>query len=120
MTVVTGDPARVESCAAHKYNNKGQSVLVALTSPPKMMDDANAPAPQSYSPNPQPPNDLPPAYTFPTSFNIGSRQTSNLLVTPDELKGHLALLRAFYGLRLQVEEGKDDRFPQSVRETDSA
>jgi hypothetical protein len=83
------------------------------------MNDTKS-SPPSYSASSQLANDLPPAYTFPTSFKIGRKRTDCALVNTDQLKGHLALLRAFYGLRLQVEEGKDHRLPQSVRDTDSA
>lgn len=63
------------------------------------------------------PTDGPPhADEFPTSFAIGSRRTNTPLVTPDQLRDHLALLHAFYKLRSQVEEGKDDRLPKLAKE----
>jgi hypothetical protein len=49
----------------------------------------------------------PPPYTFPTSFTIGTKTTVGPLVTPDQLKGHLNLLRAFAALRERVEKSND-------------
>jgi hypothetical protein len=74
-------------------------------------------APPSYEA--QPGLEAPPPYTFPTSFRIGSRQTRKLLVTPAQLKGHLALLRAFHSLRCIVDEAKDDRIPAWVKSMES-
>jgi hypothetical protein len=59
---------------------------------------------------PQASNVPPPAYTFPTTFFIGQKSV-NALVSPEQLKGHLAILRTFNALRSIVEEAKDDRFP---------
>jgi hypothetical protein len=67
-------------------------------------------SPPSYTAN-VPQDGLPPAYTFPTTFTIGSGRTQAPLVTPEQLKGHLGLLRQFYELREIVEAGKDDRLP---------
>ncbi|KAI6101714.1 hypothetical protein EV401DRAFT_1876405 [Pisolithus croceorrhizus] len=39
-------------------------------------------------------------------------QTKVHLVTPSQLKGHLALLHAFHELKKKVQEGVDDRFPE--------
>ena len=44
----------------------------------------------------------PPQYTFPESFNIGTRQTPPL-VDSAQLKGHLALLHSFALLRSQID-----------------
>ncbi|KAF6750970.1 hypothetical protein DFP72DRAFT_1172599 [Ephemerocybe angulata] len=44
----------------------------------------------------------PPQYTFPTSFTIGGKETSKVLVDVPEMKGHLALLRAFEALKTEV------------------
>jgi hypothetical protein len=41
------------------------------------------------------------------------------LVTPQQLKGHLALLRAFHALRQTVQAGNDYRFPADVRLLDA-
>ena len=46
--------------------------------------------------------DKPPCYTFPTSYAVGGNHVS-LLVTISEVKGHLALLRAFAELKQKVE-----------------
>ncbi|KAF5334224.1 hypothetical protein D9611_014332 [Ephemerocybe angulata] len=45
---------------------------------------------------------VPPKYTFPTSFTIGGRQTIKVLVDVPEIKGHLALLHAFDALKREV------------------
>jgi hypothetical protein len=52
-----------------------------------------------------------PSYTFPTTFSIGGTKTQGPLVTPEQLKSHLALLGLFYNFREAVEAGKDDRLP---------
>jgi len=49
--------------------------------------------------------------TFSSTFTIGNKQMQAPLVTPDQLKGHLGLLRLFQGLREIVEAGEDDRLP---------
>ena len=56
---------------------------------PAVVDDRAGPAP--------------PQYSFPQSFNIGTRRTPPL-VDSTQLKGHLALLRSFALLRSQVDE----------------
>jgi hypothetical protein len=57
----------------------------------------------------------PPTYPFPSSFQIGVLHTRNPLITPDQLKGHLALLRSFWALRVSVEGSEqvkvDGRIP---------
>ena len=58
--------------------------------------------PPSYTAQSAAPND-PPAYTFPTSFSIGNKTTTGPLVNPEQLKGHLSLLRAFAALRSKIE-----------------
>lgn len=63
-------------------------------------------------------NALPPDYTFPTTFKIGNKQTLAPLVTPEQLKGHLGLLRLFHGLREGIEAGKDDRLPAWSKQID--
>jgi hypothetical protein len=64
-------------------------------------------APPSYTAQPsanvQDSDVPPPAYTFPTTFRIGSLRTASPLVHTAQLKGHLALLHAFATLRSQVE-----------------
>lgn len=45
----------------------------------------------------------PPAYTFPSTFTIGSKRTVAPLVNSAQLKGHLALLHAFAELRSQID-----------------
>lgn len=64
----------------------------------------------SYAAN-VPQDGPPPAYTFPSTFTIGNGRTLAPLVTPEQLKGHLSLLRLFYNLRATIEAGKDDRLP---------
>ncbi|KAF8165958.1 hypothetical protein B0H34DRAFT_648995 [Crassisporium funariophilum] len=66
-------------------------------------------APPVYSPTPTP-NDssgveagVPPVYTAPTRFAIGSSRTDEPLVKIPQVKDHLALLHAFAELRKQVE-----------------
>jgi hypothetical protein len=70
----------------------------------------DAPPPPSYATQPSSTVDdndtLPPAYTFPTNFRIGSKSVSAVIDTA-QLKGHLALLHAFAGLRSQV-DGLDE------------
>lgn len=68
--------------------------------------DPNATDPGSTKPSP--------TYAFPTSFSIG-RQSVNAVVSPEQLKGHLALLRIFYALRTTVEDAQDERFPAWAR-----
>lgn len=75
----------------------------------------NHSAPPPYTDTKPQPTDPPLAYTFPTSFSIGSQRTQVPLVTPEKLKGHLGLLRAFYTLRLHVEQGMDERLPPFVK-----
>ncbi len=57
----------------------------------------------------------PPAYSPPSSFTINGQSLSVPLVTIQQLKSHLCLLRAFKELRTVVEEGKDERLPENVR-----
>ncbi|KAG6839851.1 hypothetical protein H0H87_012772, partial [Tephrocybe sp. NHM501043] len=42
-------------------------------------------------------------YTPPSTFKIGEKWTKTPLVTTAQLKGHLALLRAFSQLRAKIE-----------------
>ncbi|KAJ7598800.1 hypothetical protein C8J56DRAFT_1092684 [Mycena floridula] len=65
-------------------------------------------APPAYSDKPiqgpEPVADAaPPAYSFPTTFAIGTKETSPL-VEISSVKGHLALLHAFAQLKSKVEE----------------
>lgn len=60
----------------------------------------------------------PPEYTFPTTFLIGGKKTDGPLVTVEQLKGHLGLLRLFHNLREQVVAGKDDQFPAWTKEVE--
>ncbi|KAJ3557417.1 hypothetical protein NM688_g1477 [Phlebia brevispora] len=75
--------------------------------------------PQREEPREPPPsydavvsNDNPPAYGPPNSYRIGTYTFSAPLVTVEQLKAHLSLLRAFKGLRATVEEGEDVRIPR--------
>jgi hypothetical protein len=45
----------------------------------------------------------PPTYTFPSSFQNGALRTPNPLITPNQFKGNLVLLRSFWALRVSVE-----------------
>ena len=56
-----------------------------------------------------------PAYSSLTSFQIGKKYV-DALVTPEQLKGHLSILRTFHTLRSTVENAKDDRFPSWAKE----
>ncbi|KAF8549934.1 hypothetical protein OG21DRAFT_1447248 [Imleria badia] len=49
---------------------------------------------------------LPPAY-----YVVGAQRAQRPLVSPQHVKGHIRLLRAFYNLRITVEDGKDRRIP---------
>jgi hypothetical protein len=49
------------------------------------------------------PAPAPPQYTFPETFNIGTKRTPPL-VDSAQLKGHLALLHSFALLRSQIDE----------------
>lgn len=62
--------------------------------------------------------DQPPAYAPPTSYKIGAHTFTDPLVQVQELKAHLALLRAFKDLRATVEKGEFEFafWPQSVKE----
>lgn len=64
-------------------------------------------------------NDTPPAYSPPSSYNIGGQTLSAPLVTVEQLKAHLSLLRAFKNLRTVIEEGKDPRIPEYARGLES-
>lgn len=67
-------------------------------------------SPASYPTNASQ-NGLPLTYAFPSAFMIGNKQTLAPLVTPEQLKGHLGLLRLFRGLRETIDAGEDDRLP---------
>jgi hypothetical protein len=56
-----------------------------------------------------------PAYAFPSLFSIRGRNV-RALVTPEQLKGHLSILRTFHTLRSTVENAKDGRFPPWAKE----
>lgn len=47
--------------------------------------------------------DLPPTYEPPKRFTIGESTTLEPLVSIQQIKGHLALLRAFAELKTQIE-----------------
>ncbi|KAG6830419.1 hypothetical protein H0H87_008167 [Tephrocybe sp. NHM501043] len=56
-----------------------------------------------------------PEYTIPKTYKVGGKHTNTPFVTSAQLKGHLALLRAFAQLRtkidgLKVEAWKSDRY----------
>ncbi|KZP04393.1 hypothetical protein FIBSPDRAFT_767494 [Athelia psychrophila] len=59
------------------------------------------------------------AYTFPATFKIGHKETSGLLVTPAQLRGHLGLLRLFWDLRQRAESvDQDSRLPAFTKRMD--
>ena len=60
----------------------------------------------------------PPKYSPPTSFVIGTKTLAEPLVHVNELKTHLALLRAFKVLRTTVEESKATEWPELVQPLD--
>lgn len=60
-------------------------------------------------------NENPPAYSPPSSYSINSRALSAPLVTIEQLKAHLSLLRAFKNLRDVFDKGEDIRLPASAR-----
>ena len=62
--------------------------------------------------------DQPPAYTPPSSFSIGGQVLTTPLVTIEQLKAHLSLLRAFKQLRSVIDEGADPRIPEYARALD--
>lgn len=72
--------------------------------------DTSAPPPL-YSATAPPTENVesqPPQYTFPTSFKVGGVRTDGLLVSIPQIKGHLALLRAFGNLKSEVESCQND------------
>ena len=60
----------------------------------------------------------PPIYKTPTSFSIGGQVFTDPLVTIEQLKAHLSLLRAFKQLRSVIDEGADPRIPVYARALD--
>ena len=68
---------------------------------------------------PLPPPPPPAPVRARTQSRFGSQSQSALqLVTPTQLKGHLALLYAFHALKTSVQDGKDSRFPAAARKLD--
>jgi hypothetical protein len=45
---------------------------------------------------------------FPSTFTVGSKTTRQPLVSSDQLKGHITLLRAFHALRQSIENFEND------------
>ncbi|KAH7882290.1 hypothetical protein F5I97DRAFT_1931482 [Phlebopus sp. FC_14] len=54
----------------------------------------------------------------PAPHTIGSQKTPGPLVSVEQVKGHLRLLRAFHNLRITVEDCKDNRIPECARHLD--
>ncbi|KIJ69734.1 hypothetical protein HYDPIDRAFT_78222 [Hydnomerulius pinastri MD-312] len=52
------------------------------------------------------------------TYVIGSQRTPGPLVSPEQVKGHLRLLRAFHNLRVTVEDCKDRRLPGYAMQMD--
>ena len=48
---------------------------------------------------------------LPPPYVVGTQHAQQPLVSPEQVKGHIRLLRAFYNLRITVEDGKDRRIP---------
>lgn len=71
-------------------------------------------SPPSYTATENPP----PEYTPPSNYDIGGQALHQPFVSVEQLKAHLALLRAFKDLRTIVEEGTDSRLPLDVRALD--
>lgn len=74
---------------------------------------AEAQPPPSYATATE--NETPPAYTPPSSYRIGGQQLTAPLVSVEQLKAHLSLLRAFKRLRTVIDEGKDGRLSDFAR-----
>src|SRR6266702_1223401 len=51
------------------------------------------------------------APTRPPAYVVGAQRAARPLVSPEHVKGHLRLLRAFHNLRITVENCKDRRIP---------
>lgn len=49
--------------------------------------------------------------TRPPAYVVGTQCAPRPLVSPEQVKGHIRLLRAFYNLRITVEDCKDRRIP---------
>ncbi|RDB14774.1 hypothetical protein Hypma_016304 [Hypsizygus marmoreus] len=60
-------------------------------------------APPSYSVQASNSNAPPPSYAFPVTFSIGQERTNGPLINRSQIKGHLALLHAFYRLRTDID-----------------
>ena len=78
-------------------------------------DDPNHLQPPTYEVR----ESAPPEYTPPSSYNVGGRVVKQPFVTVEQLKAHLALLRAFKELRTVVEDGTDSRLPSDIRDLET-
>lgn len=56
--------------------------------------------------------------TRPSAYVVGAQRAPRPLVSPEHVKGHLRLLRAFYNLRITVEDCKDRRIPAFAMQMD--
>lgn len=56
--------------------------------------------------------------TRPPVYVVGAQRASRPLVSPEHVRGHLRLLRAFYNLRITVEDCKDRRIPGYAMQMD--
>lgn len=54
----------------------------------------------------------------PPIYVVGTQRAQRPLVSPDHVKGHIRLLRAFYNLRITVDDCKDRRIPGYVKDMD--
>ena len=82
-------------------------------------------APPAYSPKGAPSSSStadPPPYAPPRTYTVGTHTLAAPLVQPRELRAHLALLRAFAGLRATVARGAFEFafWPALVDELDAA
>ena len=102
-------PAKMVTDDAAKY-------LAPPPIPTKDQDGTPQPPP-SYSSATS--NDTPPAYAPPSAYRIGAQTLSAPLVTVQQLKAHLCLLRAFKNLRTAIEEGTDPRIPDYARDLEA-
>ncbi|KAG6369623.1 hypothetical protein JVT61DRAFT_14192 [Boletus reticuloceps] len=56
--------------------------------------------------------------TRPPTYVVGTQHAQRPLVSPEHVKGHIRLLRAFYNLRITVEDCKDRRIPEYAAKMD--
>jgi len=119
-------PAGVLSAKYHstpiQQNTRSPSVIMAENTPLPLYTPHDGdtlytiPDQPSFAEPPPPPPPRPPAPFRRRARTQG--QGALQLVTPTQLKGHLALLHAFHALKVSVQDGKDIRFPAAARKLD--